>query len=215
MSPFTATGLALPLPETGVAAPMSADEHAAVNDVTTYPLSLPGVKATDSEPLPFRDATAAVGALGTAPGVTALEGADVGLEPTSLWAITVQVYDAPLVRELTVTGEPAWFNVLPGVPVPDEQLTSYWAGRPPSAPGVNATWISPSPRTAMTLVGASGARAGMNVFESADCGPVPRAFVARTKQVYVWPLSRPVTKMEVVVSVAVPVAAPLEVHVTV
>ncbi len=145
---------------------------------------LPGLNAIDNEPLPFRLATTLVGALGTAPGVTAFEAADVEPEPTSLCAVTAHVYDSPFVRLLTVTGLPAWFVALPGTPEPEElQLTSYCAGRPPSKPGVNATWTDVLPRTAIMPVGASGARAGMKLFESADCGPVPTAEVARTEQV--------------------------------
>lgn len=214
--PFTEIGLAAPLAATGLAAPMSVDEHLALNDEITKPLLLPGLNATDNEPLPLRLATTAVGAFGTAPGVTAFESADAAPEPTSLCAVTVHVYDWPFVRLLTVTGLPDWFGALPGPPEPEElQLTSYWAGRPPSKPGVNATCKDAFPRTATTPVGASGARAGMKLFESGDCGPVPTEDVARTAQVYVFPLSRPATEIGLATPVALRVAPPsLEVHVT-
>jgi hypothetical protein len=44
-----------------------------------------------------------VGAPGTAAGVTAFDGDDAGLVPAAFAAVTVNVYDVPLVRPVTTT----------------------------------------------------------------------------------------------------------------
>ena len=53
------------------------------------------------------------GAPGTVAGVTALEAEDAGPLPTALVAITVKVYDVPLVRPVTVMGEDALGEEVP------------------------------------------------------------------------------------------------------
>ena len=45
-----------------------------------------------------------VGAPGTVAGITAFEAADAAPVPTELVAVTVKVYDVPLVRPVTVSG---------------------------------------------------------------------------------------------------------------
>ena len=58
---------------------------------------------------------------------------------------------------------------------------------------LNVTVASPFPRVAVPMVGASGAVAGVTLFEAADADPVPTAFVAVTVNVYAVPLVRPIT----------------------
>ena len=58
--------------------------------------------------------------LRSVPGVTAFEGAEAGLGPTALVALTVNVYEVPLVRPVTMAldADPATVAVLlPGVEV--------------------------------------------------------------------------------------------------
>ena len=58
--------------------------------------------------------------LRSVPGVTAFDGADAGLGPTALVALTVNVYEVPLVRPVTMAldAEPAAVAVrFPGVDV--------------------------------------------------------------------------------------------------
>ena len=68
---------------------------------------------------------------------------------------------------------------------PGDDVTVYDViGEPPfEAGGVNATVASESPALAGPIVGAPGTVAGMTLFEGADAGPVPAAFVAVTVNV--------------------------------
>jgi hypothetical protein len=67
-------------------------------------------------------------------------------------------------------------------------------GKPPlEAGGENATIARPSRGLAATFVGAPGTLAGVTLFEGADVGPIPAAFVAVTVKVYGVPLVSPVT----------------------
>jgi len=57
-------------------------------------------------------------------------------------------------------------------------------GKPPfDAGGANATPACVFPATAMTIVGAPGTVPGVTLFDGADAGPVPTAFVAATVKV--------------------------------
>jgi hypothetical protein len=54
-----------------------------------------------------------VGALGTVDGVTEFEAAEEVLVPLAFVAVTVKVYAVPLVRPVTVIGEPVLVAVKP------------------------------------------------------------------------------------------------------
>ena len=52
------------------------------------------------------------GAVGTAPGETAVEAAEASLVPTRLVEVTVNVYGVPLVSPVTVHGEPVQLDLV-------------------------------------------------------------------------------------------------------
>lgn len=62
------------------------------------------MKATDTEAFSGVPTTA-VGAPGTPVGIIEFDGADAALEPATLIATAVNVYDVPLVRPVTTMGE--------------------------------------------------------------------------------------------------------------
>jgi hypothetical protein len=68
------------------------------------PLLTGAVKATDTCALP-EVPTTEVGAPGTVAGVTAEDAEDAAPVPTLLVAVTVKVYEVPLVRPVTTIGE--------------------------------------------------------------------------------------------------------------
>jgi hypothetical protein len=68
---------------------------------------------------------------------------------------------------------------------------------PPVAGALNVTVACALPAVAVTPVGAPGAvtgASGVTLFEGADAGPVPTAFVAVTVKVYAVPLVNPVMR---------------------
>ena len=74
---------------------------------------------TVTEPDPAVAAVTPVGAAGTAPGVTALDGAEAVPVPRELVAVTLNVYAVPLVSPVTVAvlagGEPVTVTGVPAV----------------------------------------------------------------------------------------------------
>lgn len=68
------------------------------------PFEAGGLKATVAWPLP-PVAEVTVGVPGTVAAVIELEAADAGLVPTALVAVTEKLYDVPVVRPVTTTGE--------------------------------------------------------------------------------------------------------------
>src|SRR4051812_21247831 len=77
-------------------------------------------------------------------------------------------------------------------------MTAYpVTGEPPSADGAShVTWAPPLRATTSPIVGAPGTvipSCGVTAADSAEFGPVPTAFTAATRNVYVVPLVRPVT----------------------
>jgi hypothetical protein len=113
------------------------------------------VQDTTAEALPAR-AEAPVGPPGTVAGVTAVEGSDAAPVPTALVAVTVKVYDVPLVRPLTVQDvAPVVVQVL----LPGDEVTVYPVmALPPSLAGaVHDTEAEAFPGVADTPVGAPGA----------------------------------------------------------
>lgn len=139
-----------------------------------------------------------VGVPGKAAGVAGADAAEAGPVPMALVAVTVKVYDIPLVSPVTV------HEVLPVVVqvIPDEEVTLYPViGRPPFEPGgVQETTDCPLANdVAVTPVGAPGVVGTTTELDGRDNGPVPTAFVAVTVKVYVPPTLSP----EMVVEVAV------------
>jgi len=78
-------------------------------------------------------------------------------------------------------GEAAALALMP----PGEDVTVYDViGEPPlDRGGVNATVACPMPAVAVPIAGAPGTVTGVTLFEGADAGPVPTAFVAVTVNV--------------------------------
>ena len=131
-----------------------------------------------------------VGASGTVAGAIELDALDGVLVPSAFVAVTVNVYAWPFVSPVTVSGEPLPVAVSP----PTFEVTVYDVVVEPSLkPGVNVIVAEPLPRTAVTLVGASGTLAGVTEFEALDTVLVPIAFVAVTVNVYAVPFDSPVT----------------------
>ena len=89
-----------PVAETGISPPL----HVAVKLVIGLPLSFPAVNV-NATCVFVTVACVIEGASGIDAGFTDGEGGDSPLVPSPLVASTVQVYDAPLVRPLTVIGE--------------------------------------------------------------------------------------------------------------
>src|ERR1700690_1575263 len=66
------------------------------------PLLAGAVKVTTEEALALEVAVPMVGAPGTVEGTMAVDGTELGPVPTELVAVTVNVYDVPSLRPLTV-----------------------------------------------------------------------------------------------------------------
>src|SRR5438270_3988772 len=82
---------------------------------------------------------------------------------------------------------------------------------PPVSPGaLQPTVADPLPAVAETPVGGPGTVAGVTALDGPDAGPSPASLVATTVNVYVVPLTRPGTAMEMSVPAAVAVAPPGE-----
>jgi hypothetical protein len=90
-------------------------------------IALPPLKGATNEtvnsPLPTTTVGAA-GAAGTVLGVAARDDGDAGLVPFAFVAVTVHVYDLPLVRPPTVIGEAAPFADPAVPPFDDAQLAA-------------------------------------------------------------------------------------------
>jgi len=87
----------------------------------------------------------------------------------------------PLTRPLTEIGDAGPVPVNP--PGDDVAVYDVTAEPPFENGGVNATVASESPAVAGPIAGAPGTVAGVTLFEGADAGPVPAAFVAVTVNV--------------------------------
>lgn len=144
------------------------------------PLLIGGVKVTVASPLP-RVAVPIVGASGIVAGPTELLVPDAELVPTALVAVTVNVYDVPLAKPVTVNGEAPPVAVKP----PGLEVTVYdvIAEPPLFIGGVNETVACPFPPVAVPIVGASGTFAGVTELLVAEATLVPIALVAVTVNV--------------------------------
>jgi hypothetical protein len=135
-----------------------------------------------------------VGAPGTVRGVTLFDGAEGALTPAMFVAVTVNVYAVPLVRPVTVMGDPAELALMP----PGFDVAVYEViDEPPSdAGGAKVTVACALPAVAVPMTGAPGTpggATGVTLFDAAEGGPAPNAFVAVTVKVYEVPFARPVT----------------------
>jgi len=177
-----------------------------VYPVTAEPPLLAGaVQVTTAEALPGVAVTA-VGAPGTVLGVTAALATDAGEVPTLLVAVTVNVYEVPLVNPATVADVP---TIVVAVAPPGDAITVYPViAEPPLLAGaVQVTTAEAFPGVADTAVGAPGTVLGVTAALGDDAGEVPAALVAVTVNVYAVPLVRPVT-VAVVAPVVVAVLPP-------
>jgi len=155
-------------------------------EVTVYevtallPFAAGGVNVTVACPFPAV-ATPIAGAPGRSPTVTAVEGPDAGPAPTALVAVTVKVYEVPLVSPVTVIG----LDVPVAVTPPGLEVTVYRsiALLPVDAGGVNATVAWALPGVTIPTAGGPGTVTGVTALEGLDAGPVPTAFVAVTVNV--------------------------------
>jgi hypothetical protein len=107
-----------------------------------------------------------------------------------LVAVTVKVYEVPLVKPVIVIGESLPLAVIP--PVLEVTVYPVIADPPVDAGAVNVTVASPFPRTAETLVGAPGTVAGTTELLVPEETLVPLGLVAVTVNVYVVPFVSPV-----------------------
>jgi hypothetical protein len=137
-----------------------------------------------------------VGAFGTPTGITDDDAVEAEPVPDALVAVTVNVYETPFVRPVTVQVVVAvahWNE-------PGDEVTLYPViDAPPLLAGaVHDTTDWPfAPSVADTEVGEPGGAAGTAAAEAADATEVPIAFVAVTVNVYEVPLVRPDTVHEV------------------
>lgn len=131
---------------------------------------------------------------------------DAAEVPAALVAVTVNVYEVPLVRPVTVA---AVAPVVVAVCPPGAAVTVYPVMvEPPLLAGavhVTAAWVFLG--VAVTAVGAPGTVFGVTAELAADAAEVPAALVAVTLNVYAVPLVRPVT-VAVVAPVVVAVRPP-------
>jgi hypothetical protein len=131
---------------------------------------------------------------GGAAGVTELDGADGAESPAAVVATTVNVYEVPLVRPVTLhVSAPVVMHVR----VPGDDVTVYLVTVAPlPAAAFHDTVASAGPAVAFTSVGAPGFPAGTTTAEAAEGAEVPTSLVAVTRNVYDVPLVRPVTSHE-------------------
>jgi len=116
--------------------------------------------------------------------VTLFDAALAALVPIAFVAVTVNVYDVPPDKPLTViVPEPAWLKV--PVKLPGEEVAVYVViVEPPSLAGaVNGTEAVVAETVAVPIVGAPGTLAVDTLFDSALGVLVPAPLVAVTEKV--------------------------------
>jgi hypothetical protein len=168
-----------------------------IDGVTVYPvIADPPVEAgaiqeTFTEFIPGTAETP-VGAPGTVRGVTGAEAEEFKEVLTEFIAFTLNVYDNPFVRPVSVA-----VRTLPTVTgLPEDGVIVYPViAEPPSDAGaVQETVADALPATAETPVGAPGAvMLGVTEAEAEEDKELPTMFVATTVNVTPFPLVRPVT----------------------
>ena len=83
-----------------------------------------------------------------------------------------------MVRPVMASGEVAGPSRVRHVAPSSVEYSMFVIAAPLSAPSVNAMLALPSPGVASRLVGASGAAAGVTLFDASDGAEVPLMFVA-------------------------------------
>jgi len=111
--------------------------------------------------------------------VIELDAADAADVPLTFVAVTVNVYDVPLLKPDTVIGEEPVPVAPPGLAV----AVNVDTAAPPVAPAVYATVALPFPAVADPMVGACGTVVAVMLFEALDAEEVPAADVAVTLNV--------------------------------
>jgi hypothetical protein len=117
-------------------------------------------------------------------GVTLFDGAEAGPVPAAFLAVTVNVYDVPFVKPKTVSGPDDPMAIFPS----GLDVTVYKViGLPPlDAGGKKLTVACALFAVALAPVGGPGTVTGVTgvtLFDGAEAGPVPAAFVAVTVNV--------------------------------
>jgi len=129
-------------------------------------------------------------------GTAVFEIADAVLVPALFVAVTLNVYELPLVNPLMVHVVVVVVQKAP----PGAAVTVYSViGAPPLEPGAvhEITDSAFAFDDAITFVGAPGAVAGVAAADAIDADEVPEMFVAVTLNVYEVPLVRPATTHDV------------------
>lgn len=142
--------------------------------------------------------------LGGLVGTTADDAVEALDVPPEFVAVTVNVYDVPAVRPVTVHDVPGSATV--HVRPPGLDVAVYDAGLPVAA--VQETSADCCPAVARTPVGAAGGARIVTDDDGVDAAVVPPVFVAVTANVYEVPFVRPVTSHVVAGAVAVHVRLP-------
>jgi len=157
----------------------------------------------------YEDAVTRVGESGTVAGTAAADAVEAVEVPEAFVAVTLNVYEVPLVRPVTVHGFDRPHEKAACATVPTNGVTVKAVIAAPLAAGaVHDTfdWVD-SNEVAETPVGAPGTVDGVAEFDATDTAPVPARFVAVTVNVYALPFVRPGT-VQVVAPVVVQVFAP-------
>jgi hypothetical protein len=130
-----------------------------------------------------------------ATGVTLFDAALAALVPIALVAVTVNVYEVPVVNPDTVmVPEPAVARV-PVTPPGDDVAVYNVIVEPPSLAGAVYVTVAAvgEVTVAVPIVGAPGTLAVVMLFEATLDAPIPAPFVACTENVYEVPPAKPVT----------------------
>ena len=122
-----------------------------------------------------------VGAPGTVEGMIAAEAVEADPVPAAFVAVTVNVYEVPLVRPVTVQ----LVDAVVQVNEPGDDVTVYPViAEPPELDGaVQDTVTCVFPEAPDTPVGRPGTALGVTDAEAPEAVPVPRALVAVTVNV--------------------------------
>jgi hypothetical protein len=115
-------------------------------------------------------------------GVTAFDAADDAETPAALIAVTVNVYEVPLVSPVTVA-DVAVAAALAVVSLDAVTVYPVIADPPFEAGAFQVTVACPLPAVAVTPVGAPATVAGVTAFDGAETGPDPPTVAAVTVNV--------------------------------
>ncbi len=191
------------------------DAHATVYPVIALPPSNGATNATLICAFPAVTVGCAGGS-GTRLGTTTSDAGDGALVPFAFVAVSVHVYDFPLVNPTTMIGDPAPDPVPATPPFDDPHAVLYPViALPPSNGGTNDTVTCPFPAPTTGAAGALGTVFGTAAADAGDAAPAPFAFVAVTVHVYDFPFVRPPTTVGEAVSDTEPGLPPFdEAHAT-